>query len=678
MTAEDTVQMGGVRFLEVSFILFHRLLCMQAVVFSDSILKSLFSTRSSEFYIGTVLIVDNTIIIMIYYNYRGDNDMAKSKTGKRSSKTGNSTKATNANNSVPKETAKTKDQNAEELKGIEALKKSISENKAYWLYFTVIGIVFLFTRLVQITILPKGLHIDEISMGYNTWTLSQFGTDRYGVSFPVYFNNAGSGQSSLYVYIAFLLSKIFGYSVFTLRVVSVFFGLLLLIFGTKTAYEMFGAKCAVITAAVIDIMPFFIMSERWAFDCNAMLPMFVMFLYFFVRLIKTGKNKYALISGIMFGISMYSYILAVMMMPVFLVLALIYALIKKEITIKQTGIMFFSAIVVSVPILLYLLVVVGILPEFKIGCITFTNASAGRLSEIGWQSLSIKEIIKNINTLTSCDQYDFMADDKYGVFYQNVLHFSHYKISVSQILLFLGFVFMLFSTVYNIVKKKEFSFELIVLFYMLAVMYPMTLLEQLAIYRYNAVYFAFALLLAYMFSKLWEHRSYLICFFAALLYLANFCGYTYYLFSGSFTEQNKALAYFDYDLLELCETFRNEEYADSQIYVDYTATYNAGLITLYGLRVEPSVIQSEVESIDSKVMTYGNIHIGIPETVDQAEKAVYVIRDINSESSYYTTNVQQMELYKTLVNNNKTKEKLLELNTPYDIKNNYYVFKLNE
>ena len=129
---------------------------------------------------------------------------------------------------------------------------------------------------------------------------------------------------------------------------------------------------------------------------------------------------------------------------------------------------------------------------------------------------------------------------------------------------------------------------------------------------------------------------------------------------------------------ELCETFRNEEYADSQIYVDYTATYNAGLITLYGLRVEPSVIQSEVESIDSKVMTYGNIHIGIPETVDQAEKAVYVIRDINSESSYYTTNVQQMELYKTLVNNNKTKEKLLELNTPYDIKNNYYVFKLNE
>ncbi|MBQ5439442.1 MAG: glycosyltransferase family 39 protein, partial [Clostridia bacterium] len=400
--------------------------------------------------------------------------MAKSKKSTRQA-------VKNQDNSKPQENIKSDITQDEELKGFSAVKKSISENKLYWMYFSLIGIIFLLTRLVQITVLPKGLHIDEISMGYNTWTLSEFGTDRYGVSFPVYFNNAGSGQSSLYVYIAFLLSKIFGYSVFTLRVVSVIFGSLLLIFGTKTAYEMFGVKCAVITAAVIDIMPFFIMSERWAFDCNAMLPMFVMFLYFFVRLIKTGKNKYALISGVMFGMSMYSYILAVLMMPVFLVLSLIYAFIKKKITLKQTGLMFISAVLVSVPIILYLFVVIGVLPEFKIGSISFTSASAGRASEIVWQSLSFKDIIKNITTLTSYDKYDFMADDKYGVFYNNVLHFFEYKASVSQILLFVGFVFMLCTAVYNIVKKKSFSFELMMMFYLIAVMYPMLFLKQLAL-----------------------------------------------------------------------------------------------------------------------------------------------------------------------------------------------------
>ena len=110
---------------------------------------------------------------------------------------------------------------------------SVKEHKWLYLYFTIIGIIFLLTRLISITELPKGLHIDEVSMGYNTWALTNFGTDRYGVSMPIYFNNAGSGQSSLYVYLAVLISKIFGYSVLSLRIVSVIFGAILLIFGTK-------------------------------------------------------------------------------------------------------------------------------------------------------------------------------------------------------------------------------------------------------------------------------------------------------------------------------------------------------------------------------------------------------------------------------------------------------------
>ncbi len=554
---------------------------------------------------------------------------------------------------------------------------SVKEHKWIYLYFTIIGIIFLLTRLIQITELPKGLHIDEVSMGYNTWALTNFGTDRYGVSMPIYFNNAGSGQSSLYVYLAVLVSKVLGYSVFSLRVVSVFFGALLLIFGTKAAYEMFGLKCSLITAAVIDIMPLFLMSERWAFDCNAMLPMLVMFLYFYVRLIKTQKMKYAFASGITFGITMYSYILAVLMLPVFVVFAAIYSLIMKKITIKHIGAIFFSGLIVASPILLYLFVVIGVIPEFHIGPISFTNASAGRANEIEWQGFSFKELMKALYTLTSYDQYDFMADDKYGVFYQNILHFFEYKISVSQILLIVAFAAMVGIGIYSIIKKKGFSFEILMVFYMIAMIYPIFFLEQVAIYRYNAVYFSFALLLAYLFSKLWDHKRYVLCGLFALLYLYNFGSYSYYLFSGNFAEDNKALAYFDYDLLELCETFDDDEYKDYQIYVDYTATYNAGLITLYGLRVEPEIVASEVENVDSKIMTYGNIHIGIPDIIDADQKSIFVIRDINSETTFYTTNIAQIDLYKTLVINNKAKELLMNLDTPYDIVNNYYVFKLN-
>lgn len=558
-----------------------------------------------------------------------------------------------------------------------AFVSDVKEHRWIYLYFTIIGIVFLLTRLIQITVLPKGMHIDEISMGYNTWTLAEFGTDRYGVSYPVYFANAGSGQSSLYVYTAVILSKIFGYSLFILRFVSVIFGAILLIFGTKAAYEMFGLKCSFIVAAIIDIMPLFLMSERWAFDCNAMLPMIVMVLYFFVKLLKTKKTRYAIATGIAAGVTLYSYVLAVMMLPVFLVLAVVYALIKKEISIKHIGVVFFSVVIVSIPIILYLYVVFGVLPEFQLGAVSFTEASAWRSSEIFWQDYGIKDILTNINTLTSYDKYDFMANDKFGVFYLNTLHFFEFEFSFSQLLLFASFVTLVVFAFYNMIKKKEFSYELLIIFYTIAVMYPMLFLEQLAIYRYNAVYFAFAIVLAYAFAKLWDNKRRVACILVALLYLYNFGSYSYYLFSGKFTEENAALAYFDNDLLEVCETFDDEKYSDSQIYVDYTATYNASLITLYGLRVPPDTIREEVENLDSKVMTYGNIHIGIPDIIDTDQKSVYVIRDINSITTFYTTETEQIDLYKTLIINNKAKELLMSLDVPYEVVNNYYIFEIS-
>ena len=98
---------------------------------------------------------------------------------------------------------------------------------------------------------------------------------------------------------------------------------------------------------------------------------------------------------------------------------------------------------------------------------------------------------------------------------------------------------------------------------------------------------------------------------------------------------------------------------------------------MYGLRVEPEVVASEVENVDSKIMTYGNIHIGIPDIIDVDQKSIFVIRDINSETTFYTTNIAQIDLYSTLVINNKAKKLLMDLNTPYEIINNYYVFCLN-
>ena len=93
---------------------------------------------------------------------------------------------------------------------INPLCNSIKENKGTYIFYAITSALFLFTRLFRLSSLPEGMHIDEVSIGYNAWTLSQYGVDRYNVSFPIYFNNAGSGQSGLFIYIAAIISKIFG------------------------------------------------------------------------------------------------------------------------------------------------------------------------------------------------------------------------------------------------------------------------------------------------------------------------------------------------------------------------------------------------------------------------------------------------------------------------------------
>lgn len=539
------------------------------------------------------------------------------------------------------------------------------------LYFTAICFIFLFTRLYKFISLPAGMHIDEVSMGYNVWTLAKFGMDRYGVSFPVYFNNAGSGQSVIYVYMAVILSKIFGYHLWVLRIVAVLFGLMLLYFGTKTAYEIAGITCAKITAFFITIMPFFIMSERWAFDCYAFLPMFVMAFYFMIRLLKTGSWKWAVLTGIGFALTFYSYIIALIVVPVFGAVTVIYSLISRKLSFKNSCIVLGSGLVVSIPIILYCMVLVGVLPELHIGQISITAASAGRMYEIRWQGFDISEIIKNLSTLIHYDKYSFTAGDKYGVCYHHTIYLFGCKIDFLGLLLAISLLVTIGVTIY----KKEFSYMMIVVIYILAGLAPMLIIEDFAIYRYNVLFYGFALILAYAGTLLWNRKCYVICGVFFLFYVYNFGSYANYLFGGGFSEDYQALEYFDYEFLELCRTVEFEKY--DSVYVDSTTTYNPGLVTMYGLKMTPSEIKEQVKNLDEDGTIVRNIHIGIPAEINEGEKALYIIRDVNAKSSFYTNSYEQVELWKTLVQNNKTKQALEKIDKNPEVCNNYYMYEID-
>ena len=544
---------------------------------------------------------------------------------------------------------------------------SIKSNKISYIYFTLIVLTFLFTRLYKLTEIPAGMHIDEISMGYNVWSLINFGTDKYNVSFPVYFNNAGSGQSVLYVYLTAIIAKIFGYNLFVLRFTAVLLGGVLLHYGTMVSYEMFGIKSAYITSAIITVMPIFINSERFAFDCNAMIAMFAVFLYYAVKLIKTNKKRYAVGVGVGVTLCFYSYILAFLELGLLLVIGIVYILMTKTVKFKNILIAFGISFILGIPLFLYIGVVFKILPEMHIGLLSITDASYRRTSELGWSGISVKEFLSNLNKLTSCDDYDFMASDRNNVFFT----IPFLGLTISQYLL-ISAIGVLGWLVYRQFKKKKFNYDFLLMIAIVSILIPMFITSNFAIYRYGVIYVVFALVLSRVFSKLWESDIRIPELVLCAVYIISFGD-----FVSNYYQDYSYKSYFDNDLLTLAEEFDFDRYSDYNIYVDDTTSYNTGLVLLYGMRANPSDVINNSKNLDFSGMTYKNISLGIPSTINNTEKSVFIIRDISKGQDLYSDSSNPTEVYGRFANAQIALSTLTDLGVSKEVKNNYYVCVLN-
>ena len=146
----------------------------------------------------------------------------------------------------------------------------------------------------------------------------------------IYFLNFDGGQSAMYTYLGAILVKIFGYSLFLIRIPAVLFGLLTLIFGTLLAKEIGGKRFSVLIALLITICPYFLMASRWGLDCNLMLGLFTVSIYTLLKAIKCGKIKLYVLSGILFGLTLYTYALSYIIIPLVLLGIVIYLIYTKK------------------------------------------------------------------------------------------------------------------------------------------------------------------------------------------------------------------------------------------------------------------------------------------------------------------------------------------------------------
>lgn len=188
--------------------------------------------------------------------------------------------------------------------------------KYHFLFLFFILLSAFFIRAYDLADDPPGLYMDEVSSAYNAWSILKTGKDEHGNLFPVYFEAFGEYRHGLYIYSMIPSLFVFGLNDFGTRFTSVIFGILSIIVLYFLAKRLFDTNIALLSTALFAIQPWHMHLSRVAFEGISFVFLFLLaFLLFF----KGFEKKYWLFfSALLFGLSVYSYGVAKLFVPLFL------------------------------------------------------------------------------------------------------------------------------------------------------------------------------------------------------------------------------------------------------------------------------------------------------------------------------------------------------------------------
>lgn len=231
--------------------------------------------------------------------------------------------------------------------------------------FLLIAIVLLalILRFYNLGNIPLSLNWDEVSNGYNAYSILKTTRDQYGNLLPLYNRSFDDYKPPLYMYSNVISESIFGLNPFALRLPSAVFGTLTVVIMFSFAKIITSSKrVSYLSTFLLAIAPWHLQFSRAGFEANIGLFFTVLGFWILVWLIKrratiSGKVQLTLLllSAMAISASLYSYHAQRIFTPIFLItLVLIY---KKEIVnFTKFQVATFIAVVVFflLPIFLFL------------------------------------------------------------------------------------------------------------------------------------------------------------------------------------------------------------------------------------------------------------------------------------------------------------------------------------
>ena len=172
----------------------------------------------------------------------------------------------------------------------------------------LISILALTLRIYKIAEVPPALNWDEISHGYNGYSILKTGYDQWGQFLPIFnFRAYGDYPLPLYMYFSMPFIAIFGLNEASIRIVSVIFGTLLVpvvfyLFRRIFANDYF----SLLVAFLLAISPWSILTSRQVLQVTPAVFFLTLGILLFIKGVRERKN-WVVLGTALIGLSAYGY-----------------------------------------------------------------------------------------------------------------------------------------------------------------------------------------------------------------------------------------------------------------------------------------------------------------------------------------------------------------------------------
>jgi 4-amino-4-deoxy-L-arabinose transferase-like glycosyltransferase len=221
------------------------------------------------------------------------------------------------------------------------------------LLFIFIALVAFFLRFYQLNKFPVALNWDEISHGYNAYSLLKTGKDQWSTAWPIFnFRAYGDYPTTLNMYLSMPFIYFFGLNEWSIRIVSALCGFGLVIVAYFLGQEIFkNQKKSLLLMSLVALSPWTFFPSRGVFQSTVAQFFFSIGILFLIKAIK--KIKFLPLGIFFFSLSTYAYHNAKIAVPFLILIYFFIFFFKgfKEKFFKHKKIFIVSLLILSVLII---------------------------------------------------------------------------------------------------------------------------------------------------------------------------------------------------------------------------------------------------------------------------------------------------------------------------------------